>query len=441
MKRKMLLGPMLLLVVLLAAIAIPLGVVAEEVPLNPDTLSTSGAADPVPQSEAIKTAETTVASVPTCLYQTHIQNQGWQEWRADGLMSGTEGLSYRLEGIQIKTSIVDLGVIYQTHIQNIGWESETNRGWKSDGQMSGTEGLSYRLEGIQIKLTGSQAANYDIWYQVHAQNIGWMGWARNGESSGTAGFGYRLEGIRIVILPKGSAAPGSTVRAFNEKINVPFQVTYQDAIYDPAYNNYKTVNFSYQRPVFSPSNQGIANINGFYDGLENEWKAKIPAFTKQALDYWSKDSVVRKNSYIKYDERNQMEVVCKEVYNKNKLLSMQQDVYSYYVGSNHGYHELTAHTFNTETGAELQLGDLLSIDQSQIKSKLTNEFANLNRNDIYLDDVYEQLGPAAKYYLTDAGVCVYFNQYEVACYASGRPTITIPYTRTDLLKPIETMIP
>lgn len=441
MKRKMLLGMMLLLVVLLAFTAIPFGVLAEEAPLNPDTQTTGGAAELVPPAEAEKTAETTVLSDPTCLYQTHIQNQGWQEWRADGAMSGTEGLSYRLEGIQIKTNIENLGVTYQTHIENIGWEGDTDRGWKSDGQMSGTEGLSYRLEAIQIKLTGAQAANYDIWYQVHAQNIGWMGVAKNGESAGTAGFGYRLEGIRIVIAPKGTPAPeGPGDRAFVERINVPLQVTYQDAIYDPAYN-YKTVNFSYQRPVFSDTTPALAAINATYDGLENEWKAKIPAFTVKALNYWNNDSATLKESHMKYNTRSQMEVSCKEVYNKNNLLSLQQDVYSNFVGSTHGYHELTAHTFNTQTGDELQLGDLLSIDQSQLKSKLTSEFSKLNRKDVDLNDVYEQLGPTAKYYLTDAGVCVYFNQYEVACYASGRPTITIPYSRTDLLKPIETMIP
>ncbi|MBC3890002.1 hypothetical protein GH810_17020, partial [Acetobacterium paludosum] len=36
----------------------------------------------------------------------------------------------------------------------------------------------------------------------------------NGESAGTAGFAYRLEGIRIMVVPKGTAAPGSTDQAF-----------------------------------------------------------------------------------------------------------------------------------------------------------------------------------------------------------------------------------
>lgn len=74
-------------------------------------------------------------------------------------------------------------------MQNIGWQD-----WVANGKMSGTQGKSYRLEAIEIELTGTDAAKYDVYYQVHAQNIGWLGWAKNGESSGTAGYGYRLEG-------------------------------------------------------------------------------------------------------------------------------------------------------------------------------------------------------------------------------------------------------
>jgi M6 family metalloprotease-like protein len=137
-------------------------------------------------------------------YRTHVQNVGWQGFVGDGSMSGTQGQSLRLEGINISLSPnVDGGIRYRTHIQNIGWES----GWKTNGDMSGTSGQALRLEAIQIELTGNAANTYDVYYQVHCQNIGWMGWAKNGEKSGSAGFGYRLEGIRIVLVPKGSGAP------------------------------------------------------------------------------------------------------------------------------------------------------------------------------------------------------------------------------------------
>lgn len=165
-------------------------------------------------------------------YQTHVQDVGWQDLKYNGQMSGTSGRSLRLEGIKIQlNNYENLGVTYQTHIQNIGWEANTNRGWKSDGEMSGTEGLSYRLEAIQIKLTGSNAENYDIYYQVHAQNVGWMGWAKNGESAGTAGYGYRLEGIQIKVVPKGEPAPSDNVsytNPFKENNESPYSSILQE---------------------------------------------------------------------------------------------------------------------------------------------------------------------------------------------------------------------
>ena len=147
-------------------------------------------------------------------YQTHIQDIGWQGWKLTPEISGTTGLSKRLEAIEVKldTKGYDLGVAYQTHIQDIGWQ-----GWVDNGNISGTSGRSLRLEAIKIKLTGNDADKYDIYYRVHAQNIGWMDWARNGESSGTAGLCYRLEAIEIEVVPTGSAAPGATSMAFMSK--------------------------------------------------------------------------------------------------------------------------------------------------------------------------------------------------------------------------------
>lgn len=183
---------------------------------------------------AIGCASVSAAKVPSMLYQTHVQNVGWQDYMEEGEMSGTEGMSYRLEGIKIDLDDAgyDLGIHYQTHIQNIGWEEDAGRGWKTTNQMSGTERLGYRLEAIQLKLIGTDADKFDVYYQVHAQNMGWLGWAKNGESAGTAAYGYRLEGIKIVIVPAGVAAPEGTVNK-----DKPF---YQDylASYSTIINEY-----------------------------------------------------------------------------------------------------------------------------------------------------------------------------------------------------------
>ena len=167
-----------------------------------------------------------LGSVTQVLYKTHIQNIGWEnDYKTNGETSGTEGRSFRLEGIKIKLNSSNSSdkILYQTHIQNIGWQE-----WKSNDEMSGTEGKSYRLEAIRIKLEGNISNNYDIYYRVHAQNFGWLDWASNGGTSGTSGYGYRLEAIQIVLVSKGGAAPGNTSNPYREMPSVIYKTHIQN---------------------------------------------------------------------------------------------------------------------------------------------------------------------------------------------------------------------
>lgn len=202
-------------------------------------------------------ASVSAASNPSVSYRTHVQNEGWQDSKKDGTMSGTSGKGFRLEGIEVKldTQGYDLGINYQTHIQNIGWEADTERGWKSNGAMSGTEGLSYRLEAIQIKLTGSDASKFDVYYQVHAQNMGWLGWAKNGGSAGTAGYGYRLEGIKIVVVPTGSGMPGGVVDK-------------AESFYENPLSLYPSIKSEIDK--LNWKNQYVGQLYYFYEDLSND---------------------------------------------------------------------------------------------------------------------------------------------------------------------------
>ena len=173
-----------------------------------------------PEASSVTPAPSRITDAePHIGYKSHVQTFGWEgSWIRDGSLSGTEGQSKRLEGIQIEIqNDADLGVEYRTHVQTYGWEP----GWKSDGETSGTVGEGKRLEAIQIRLTGADADKYDVYYCVHAQHFGWLKWAKNGESAGTAGYGYRLEGIRIRLVKKGEAAPadlGSNTAAFSQSM-------------------------------------------------------------------------------------------------------------------------------------------------------------------------------------------------------------------------------
>lgn len=130
-------------------------------------------------------------------YQTHVENDGWQDYVKNGNMSGTQGKMYRLEAVRINLNNMpsDLKIKYQVHVQDIGWQD-----WKENGEMAGTTGQSLRLEGIRIRLESSQ--DYSVMYRTHVQDIGWQDWRTDGEMAGTSGQSLRLEAIEIKIVPK-----------------------------------------------------------------------------------------------------------------------------------------------------------------------------------------------------------------------------------------------
>lgn len=130
------------------------------------------------------------------IYQSHVQNIGWQGWKSNGELSGSEGKSYRLEAIRVKVNNLPEGasVTYRAHIEDIGWQ-----GWKYNGDLAGTEGEGKRLEAIEVKLL-NVSEEYHVEYRVHIQDIGWQQWKRDGDLAGTVGRSKRVEAIEIRIV-------------------------------------------------------------------------------------------------------------------------------------------------------------------------------------------------------------------------------------------------
>ena len=145
-------------------------------------------------------------------YQAHVSNVGWQGYTTG--VAGTTGRSLTIEALRFSVDTQGLSgdLRCQAHVQDVGWMPAVG-----SGQVAGTTGRSKRMEAVRLSLTGELAEKYDVWYRVHAQNFGWLGWAKDGEDAGTKGYGYRAEAIEARLLPKGSAAPGSTSGAYKEK--------------------------------------------------------------------------------------------------------------------------------------------------------------------------------------------------------------------------------
>ena len=159
-------------------------------------------------------------------YEAHVSNIGWMSSKRDGSTAGTTGQSKAVE--DLKVSILnpeeDGSVQIDAHVSGIGWQ-----GWDTpSASEGGTTGQGRAVEAVRLRLTGSLAKDYDVYYRVHASNIGWMSWAKDGEEAGTTGFGRSVEAVQIRLVKKGDAAPSSDGAnvdyAFKKK---PMSLTYR----------------------------------------------------------------------------------------------------------------------------------------------------------------------------------------------------------------------
>ena len=159
-------------------------------------------------------------------YEAHVSNIGWMSSKRDGSTAGTTGQSKAVEDLKVSilNPVEDGSVQIDAHVSGIGWQ-----GWDTpSASEGGTTGQGRAVEAVRLRLTGSLAQDYDVYYRVHASNIGWMAWAKDGEEAGTTGFGRSVEAVQVMLVKKGAAAPspdGANVDyAFKKK---PMSLTYR----------------------------------------------------------------------------------------------------------------------------------------------------------------------------------------------------------------------
>lgn len=160
--------------------------------------------------EELQLRTSSVEQDPLLTYRAHVQSIGWQDWQQSGETAGTSGQGLRVEAFSMEIDHPNLGIRYRSRVQ----DSDNWSAWAQNGENTGTTGQARHIEALQIELTGSEAANYDIYYRVHSRAFGWLDWARNGESSGTEGYNYRIEAVEIQLVPRGAQAPGGTSQPY-----------------------------------------------------------------------------------------------------------------------------------------------------------------------------------------------------------------------------------
>ena len=91
-----------------------------------------------------------------------------------------------------------------------------------DTLVLGTRGQAKRVESITVNLQINTGYTGTIQYRVHRQTYGWTDWTTSGQPAGTTGQGKRLEAIQIMLVKKGAAAPGATVKGITQTTSKSF---------------------------------------------------------------------------------------------------------------------------------------------------------------------------------------------------------------------------
>jgi hypothetical protein len=121
------------------------------------------------------------------------------------------------------------------------------------------------------------------------------------------------------------------------------------------------------------------------------------------------------------------------VYQSNGLWALKFSFSGYADGATHPFHYSMTFNYDLEQGRELALGDLFAADTGYLKAISSFCIAELTRRDIGFYGGFEHgAEPNDANYrnwnITFDGILITFDEYQVAPYAAGPQSITVPFS-------------
>lgn len=184
--------------------------------------------------------------------------------------------------------------------------------------------------------------------------------------------------------------------------------------------------------------------NGYVENYFKEYKALEAIYLKDQEAYKQKQGSQEEDIYepmeSSYDYQHSTELELK--FNKANLLSYVIHRYDY-TGGAHGMNTDSCYTIVLNNGKLLKQEDLFDEDaMDQVAALIIKHIAKDNK--VTQAEELEELGyfsvkeiyPNGNLYVTDKGITWSYNPYDIAAYALGTITATIPFSELKpLLKP------
>lgn len=129
-------------------------------------------------------------------------------------------------------------------------------------------------------------------------------------------------------------------------------------------------------------------------------------------------------------------------YNQNCAISLYFNQYIY-TGGAHGTTLRYSDTWNLQTGRTIPLKNLFARNINYRDYIIKNITAQVkeqikNGENVYFDDYEQNISQylnEESFYITQKGLVIYYQQYDIAPYSSGIPEFLIPYAKGILMPP------
>lgn len=201
---------------------------------------------------------------------------------------------------------------------------------------------------------------------------------------------------------------------------------------DMYYNEELVLSYKIKYPEFiSDMFKGFLNdINQMYkDNAMNYVNYQIEELYQMAIEDY-KHSIANDYPIRVYEAYTDYTIT----YNQNCVISLFFDKYDY-TGGAHGGTERTSDTWDLRAEDELELSEILQIPNYKeilIQQILEQIQHNIEEGNNYYFDDYSSLVREhfniQNFYLSEDGIVIYFQQYDIGPYSSGILTFTIPYS-------------
>lgn len=184
------------------------------------------------------------------------------------------------------------------------------------------------------------------------------------------------------------------------------------------------LDISYAYPQFEEKIEFLGNLNKEYSEMADSYiesvKAEDLESAKEFLEYGAE--------FLPFESKHYFDIT----YNKNNRLSIIESTVSY-LGGAHPNTFWEAKNYDVILGEELELIDIFpNKTQEEINNEIIEKFdeATENGEKLYDEEIINAIKESIEninFYLTEEGVECYFQQYEVAPYALGMPSVVLDY--------------